>query len=80
MAKRGHHFSMVYKSQDGGKDMTVLLWVDLERRYFIATAGSKLSGQTTYRERWRRVVNVTKKVITETSITDACQHITLLLF
>ena len=53
--------------------MMALLYVDRERRYFIATAGSSLPGQTIYRESWRRVGNVTKKVITETPITDVCQ-------
>ena len=74
MAQRGDHFSMVCKSTNGGKDMMSLLWVDRERRYFIATTGSTLPGQTIYRERWRRIGNATKKVITETRITDVCQQ------
>ena len=73
MAQRGDHYSMLCKSENGGKDMMALLWVDRERRYFIATAGSTHPGQMIYRERWRRVGNVTKKVITETRITDVCQ-------
>ena len=73
MAQIGDHYSMLCKSDNGGKDMMALLWVDREKRYFIATANSRHPRQMIYHERWRRVGNVTKKAITETRITDAFQ-------
>jgi len=39
------------------------MWVDRERRYFIASVGTTNEGQTIYRVRWRREGNVTKKLL-----------------
>ena len=59
--QRGDHFTMVSKSENGGKGIMALSWVDRERRHFILTIGTTLSGQTIYRERMRKVGHVTKK-------------------
>lgn len=44
------------------------MWVDRECRYFVCTKGCTLPDATIYRDRWRRVGNLSRRVITEKSI------------
>lgn len=65
---RGNWISMHHKDVSRNCDIAAVLWVDRERRYFVATAGNCLPGSKIYRERWRRVNDSTVKIITETDI------------
>lgn len=65
---RGKWESMAYKDTAGGCDLAAVVWVDRERRYFIASAGCTLEGDPIYRDRWRRVGDSSQIVQTETKI------------
>jgi len=54
LGARGEHFSYKHASADGVTDLMAVLWVDRERRYFIASASSALPGQPYTRRRWRQ--------------------------
>ena len=73
MTGRGTWYSMTSRRDASGNNVSAVLWVDRERRYFVATTGTTLPGQTIYRERWRRVGNVSKKTVTETAIPQVAQ-------
>ena len=64
---------MVHRENDAGPEIGAILWVDRERRYFIATVGTTLPGATIYRERWRRIDNESRKTVTETSIPEVAE-------
>eukprot|EP00171_Calliarthron_tuberculosum_P023537 IDg23537t1 len=69
MNDRGTWYSMICESDNPEQcKMMAVLWVDRERRYFIATTDTTHAGSTIYRERWRRVGNVSMKITTETAI------------
>lgn len=68
MDGRGVWKSMTCKDESTGCNLGAVLWVDRERRYFIATVGCTLPGKKIYRDRWRRVGESSKIVTTETDI------------
>jgi hypothetical protein len=45
----------VSKDADGNPTMFAFVWVDRERRYFVASAGSLAEGEPYHRQRWRQV-------------------------
>lgn len=65
---RGKWKSMIHRSESDGCDLAAVLWVDRDRRYFIASAGCTLPGTTIYRDRFRKVGNTSIRVVTETEI------------
>ena len=73
MSGRGSWTSMVHRDNESGIDVGAVLWVDRERRYFVATSGTTLPGTTIYRERWRRVGNESRRIMTETSVPDVAE-------
>ncbi len=52
---RGDRHGVVAKDADGNPTMMAFVWVDRERRYFIASAGSLAEGEPYHRNRWRQV-------------------------
>jgi hypothetical protein len=54
LATRGDRRSMVAKYCDGNIRMMAMVWMDRERRYFIATASSTLEGNSYTRARRRQ--------------------------
>ncbi len=52
---RGDQHGVVAKDADGNPNMMAFVWVDRERRYFIASAGSLAEGEPYHRNRWRQV-------------------------
>ena len=54
LGARGEHFSYKYTSADGVTDLMAVVWVDRERRYFIASASSTIPGKPYTRLRWRQ--------------------------
>lgn len=65
---RGKWVTMIHKDVTGGCDLAAVLWVDRERRYFVASSGSTLPGSTIYRTRWRKVGTTSLRTVTETAI------------
>ncbi len=55
MPHRGDRYALVRKTADGIPDMMSFVWVDRDRRYFVATAGSMQEGDAYFRQRWRQV-------------------------
>jgi Transposase IS4 len=51
----GDRHGVVTKDADGNPIMLAFVWVDRERRYFIASAGSLAEGEPYHRNRWRQV-------------------------
>lgn len=66
MSSRGKWISMLHSDETKQYSIAALMWVDRERRYFVSTAGTTLPGAAIYRERWRRVGNESRRIITET--------------
>jgi len=54
LGARGEHFSYKHTSADGVTDLMAVVWVDRERRYFIASASSTIPGKPYTRLRWRQ--------------------------
>ncbi len=52
---RGDRHGVISKDADGNPNMMAFVWVDRERRYFIASAGSLAEGEPYHRTRWRQV-------------------------
>jgi hypothetical protein len=52
---RGDHRGVVSKGIDGQPSLLAFVWLDRNRRYFIATGSSLLAGATYSRDRWRQV-------------------------
>ena len=52
-SKRGQWCSTVRKDSDGKPDLMAVVWVDRERRYFVANTSSTLEGAPYSRTRWR---------------------------
>lgn len=52
---RGQHASFTHANADGVTDMMAVLWVDRERRYFIASTSTSLPGAPCQRVRWRQM-------------------------
>jgi len=55
LRSRGDHASMVHVDSTGTPDMMAVLWLDRDRRYFVATAGSTQPGTPSERLRWREM-------------------------
>jgi Transposase IS4 len=51
---RGERYGLVANDSDGQPSLLSFVWVDRERRYFIATAGSLAPGADCVRYRWRQ--------------------------
>jgi Transposase IS4 len=53
---RGDRMGVVHKDMETGiPDMLAFVWMDRERRYFVASAGSLTAGDPYCRSRWRQV-------------------------
>lgn len=52
---RGDRHGVVSRDPDGNPNMMAFVWVDRERRYFIASAGSLAEGEPYHRNRWRQI-------------------------
>lgn len=50
---RGDQVTMVHRDESGRPDLMAVVWVDRERRYFIASASSNQPGTPYERLRWR---------------------------
>lgn len=59
---RGQHVSYTHSSADGLVDMMAVVWVDRERRYFIATTSTTLPGTLCERVRWPQVGDRAERV------------------
>ena len=55
LQERGDRSGLIAKDEDGKPYMLSFVWMDRERRYFIATASSLSEGAPYIRERWRQV-------------------------
>jgi Transposase IS4 len=53
--ERGARHGVVAKDADGNVNMLAFVWMDRDRRYFIASAGSLAEGEPNVRTRWRQV-------------------------
>ncbi len=57
MKNRGEHRAVVHKDRDTHLiDMIAFVWMDRDRRYFIANASCVAAGTPYQRKRWRQVV------------------------
>jgi len=71
---RGQHVSYTHSTADGVPDLMAVVWVDRERRYFIASRSSTLAGTPCSRLRWlqedvtafRGALTVPQPVVAET--------------
>ena len=52
---RGDRFGLISKDANGKPSMLAFVWMDRERRYFIATGSSLQEGTPYFRDRWRQV-------------------------
>lgn len=68
MDGRGKWVSMTHHSDTCELDIGAVLWEDRERRYFVTTCEITRPGIAIYRERWRRVENVSRVTTTETQV------------
>jgi hypothetical protein len=55
LQQRGDWKGLIAKGTDGHPNMLAFVWMDRDRRYFIATTGSLLAGTPYTRIRWRQV-------------------------
>jgi Transposase IS4 len=55
MQSCGQHHGLIAKNVTGRPELLSFVWVDRERRYFIATAGSLNAGFPYTRTRWRQM-------------------------
>ena len=55
LSNRGETVSLVRKNATGSLTMMAVLWMDRQRRYFITTTSSTLSGTPYDRVQWRQV-------------------------
>jgi len=62
LQSRGDHASMVHVDSTGTPDMMAVLWLDRDRRYFVATAGSNQPGTPCERLRWREMPGGAQRV------------------
>ena len=53
LGARGDWVTMVHDDATGSPDLMAVLWVDRDRRYFVATASSTRPGAPCERLRWR---------------------------
>lgn len=51
---RFQHVSMVRRNEDYAFEMSAVMWIDRDRRYFISTASSVEPGEPHGRKRWRQ--------------------------
>jgi hypothetical protein len=58
MEKRGNRLGLISRDGHGVPRFLAFLFVDRERRYFIATAGSLANGTAINRMRWRQLADV----------------------
>jgi hypothetical protein len=54
---RGETHGVCSKDDEGNIDTIAFVWVDRERRYFIATTGGVTNGNPTQRSRWRQITD-----------------------
>jgi Transposase IS4 len=54
-AGRGDRHGVCMKNANGSVEMLAFVWMDRERRYFVASAGSLNEGEPFVRQRWRQV-------------------------
>lgn len=52
---RGDRRGLIAKNEDGKPYLLSFVWMDRERRYFIATGSSLAEGAPYFRDRWRQV-------------------------
>jgi hypothetical protein len=58
LQQRGDRHGVVRRNDAGMITMMAFVWMDRERRYFIASAGSLAEGRPYVRHRWRQVTSV----------------------
>lgn len=54
VCERGDHATYFHATPDGTIELMAVVWVDRDRRYFVATATSSLAGEPQERIRWRQ--------------------------
>jgi hypothetical protein len=57
LQQRGDRYGLVTQSNNGGPRLLAFVWMDPDRRYFIASASSLEPGMPYVRQRWRQVDN-----------------------
>jgi Transposase IS4 len=62
MGERGERMCFVNKDSNGDPRMLAMVWLDRERRYFVATASSAADGKAYTRVRWRQLEDGPRKV------------------
>lgn len=62
VTRRGAHVSYAHTNADGVVDLMAVLWVDRERRYFIASTSTSSPGAPCERVRWRQVGDHAERV------------------
>jgi hypothetical protein len=55
LGNRGDRYGVVAKDPDGNVNMLAFVWMDRDRRYFIASASSLAEGAPNVRNRWRQL-------------------------
>jgi hypothetical protein len=57
MGERGDRYGVLSKDDNDNFAYLAFVWLDRDRRYFIATTSSLQEGQPQIRDRWRQLVN-----------------------
>jgi hypothetical protein len=55
LSKRRDRYPLLKKDIHGTPDLMAFVWVDRDRRYFVATGSSMQEGDAYFRQRWRQV-------------------------
>lgn len=58
LEKRGDREGLVLKGEGGRPELLAFVWMDRDRRYFIASGSSLQEGEEYVRDRWRQVSDV----------------------
>jgi Transposase IS4 len=56
LGTRGDRFGLIYVDEDNNPSLCAFVWVDRERRYFIASGSSMTDGAPYIRRRWQQLV------------------------
>ena len=54
LEKRGDREGLIFKGDDGRPELLAFVWMDRDRRYFIASGSSLQEGEEYVRDRWRQ--------------------------
>ena len=65
MFNRGDQIEVIRKKEDGVADMCAWVWMDRDRRYFLATGSSLGPGVPYVRQRWRQLEDVETNISPE---------------